>query len=301
MTALPPDGAQAVPQAAPVCPRHPNREAYVRCQRCERPTCPECQRPAAVGIQCVDCVREGAKSVRTARTVLGGRAGVDRPVVTQTIIGLCVVLLFLQYASSDEVTSRLAFWNPVVFTEPWRFLTSGFLHGGILHIALNMYALWMIGPYLEQLFGRVRFAGLYLVSIVGGSVGYFVLSVPNGAPNADWWVPTVGASGAVFGLFAALVVVNRRLNRDIGGVVGIIAINLVIGFLPLLGVDIGVGIAWQAHVGGLLTGAALAAGLAYAPRERQQLMHVLTFAGVAVLLVVLVLVKAATVPAGLLA
>lgn len=301
MTALPPDGAQAVPQAAPVCPRHPNREAYVRCQRCERPTCPECQRPAAVGIQCVDCVREGAKTVRGARTLLGGRAGADRPVVTQSIIGLCAVMLLLQLATHDEVTSRLAFFNPFVFTEPWRFVTSGFLHGGFLHIALNMYALWLIGPYLEQMLGRARFAAFYLLSVVGGSVGYFVLSSPGGTAGSGWLVPTVGASGAVFGLFAAVVVVNRRLNRDIGGFVGVIAINLIIGFLPLLGINFGVGIAWQAHVGGLFTGALLAAGLAYAPRERLKVVHALTFAGVAVLLVALVLVKAATVPAGLLA
>lgn len=296
MTALPPDGAPAAPQAAPVCPRHPSREAYVRCQRCERPTCPECQRPAAVGIQCVDCVREGAKTVRGARTVLGGRAGDGRPVVTQSIIGLCVVAFLLQFAGGNAFTSNLVFWNPAALTEPWRFLTSGFLHSTsfVLHIVFNMYILWMIGPYLEQLLGRVRFAALYLLSLLGGNVGYFVMSVPSGAPNAEWWASALGASGAVFGLFAAMFVVNRRLNRDIGGVVGIIAINLALGFFVN-------GIAWQAHVGGLLTGAAVAAGLAYAPRERQKVLHALTFAGVAVLLVVLVLVKAATVPAGLLA
>ena len=113
----------------------------------------------------------------------------------------------------------------------------------------NLYALWMVGPYLEGLLGRAQFAALYLLSAVGGSVGYYVVVSPYGD---GWGTPTVGASGAVFGLFGALFVVNRRLGRDVGGIVAVVAINAVLGFVAS-------GIAWQAHLGGLVTGAAVAA------------------------------------------
>src|SRR5512141_149077 len=114
-------------QATPVCPRHPDRVSYVRCQRCERPVCPACQRPAAVGVQCVDCVKEGASTVRTARTVFGGRAGDARPLVTQLIIALCVFVYVLQW-TSDRVTVELMFLPFEALAQPYRFLTSAFLH-----------------------------------------------------------------------------------------------------------------------------------------------------------------------------
>lgn len=289
---VPPGGAHVVP----VCPRHPDRESYVRCQRCERPTCPECQRPAPVGIQCVDCVREGAKSVRSARTVLGGRVGDGRPVVTQTLIGLCVVAFALQWAVGGAFTNEFLFYPPFALSEPWRFITSAFLHSPsfLLHILFNMYALWLTGPYLESLLGRARFLALYLLCGIGGSVGYFVLAVPSTADSSSWFNGALGASGAVFGLWAALIVLNRRLGRDASGITAIIVINGVLGFV------VG-GIAWQAHLGGLVTGALVAAALAYTPKERRAVLHPLALGGIAVLLVVLVLAKAATVPAGLLA
>ncbi len=302
MSAVPGDGTppgggpQPGPDIVPVCPRHPQREAYVRCQRCERPVCPECQRPAAVGIQCVDCVRDGARSVRTARSVVGGRAGSERPVVTQTIVGLNVLIFVVQLAGGTRVTNALYFWPPAALAEPWRFLTAAFLHSTSfwLHIVFNMYILWTIGPYLEALFGRARFAALYLLCALGGSVGYFLLAVPSAAPGSSWLRPVVGASGAVFGLFAALLVVNRRLHRDVSGVIAIVLINLVIGFIP------GLGIAWQAHLGGLVTGAVVAAALMYTPPRARTLLHPLAIVGVAALLLALVMVKVATLPAGLL-
>src|SRR5450631_646368 len=105
-------------QVEPVCPRHPDRASYVRCQRCGRPTCPECQRPAAVGIQCIDCVREGQKSMRMPRTQFGAKVTQDeRPVVTLTIIGICVVVWLLQMVS-PQVTERLAFVPALGFREP---------------------------------------------------------------------------------------------------------------------------------------------------------------------------------------
>jgi membrane associated rhomboid family serine protease len=281
----------------PVCPRHPGRESYVRCQRCERPVCPECQRPAAVGIQCVDCVRSQARTVRTARTIFGGRATGSRPVVTQSIIALCVVVFgFLWFGfGGHDVTAALAFVPAEAFSQPWRFITSAFLHSPsfLLHIVFNMYALWMLGPYLENLLGRVRFAALYLLSAVGGSVGYFVIVPASEAYDSNWYTGAVGASGAIFGLFAALVIVNRRLGRDITGIIGVILVNAVLGFAVS-------GIAWQAHLGGLLTGgmaaAVLARGAGTAGRGRLQAAGLV---GVLAVLVVATILKALTVPAGM--
>ena len=242
----------------PVCPRHPDRVAYVRCQRCGRPACPDCQRPAAVGVHCVDCVAEAARTTREGRTVFGGRVSDGRPVVTLTIIGLCVVSYLLQLALPGW-TSRWAFSPVAGAFEPWRFLTAAFLHStGVFHILFNMVALWMVGPSLEQTLGRARFATLYLVSALGGSVGAVLL-----APATDSWLtPMVGASGAVFGMFGAVLVVLRRMGRDAGPILGILVLNGVLGFvLP--------NIAWQAHLGGLVAGALLGAAYAYAPRERR--------------------------------
>jgi membrane associated rhomboid family serine protease len=243
----------------------------VRCQRCGRPTCPECQRPAAVGIQCLDCVREGQKSTRVPRTQFGGKVSSDgRPVVTLTIIVICVVVWLLQQVS-PQVTDKLAFVPMFGRTEPWRFLTAAFAHspGQLLHILFNMYALWILGQYLEPMLGRVRFAALYLVSAFGGSVGFLLLASPPvsvaGLTNNSWVTPMVGASGAVFGLFGALIVLNRHLGRSSGPIFVVLGINAALGFLVP-------GIAWQAHVGGFLTGMALAAVFtATAPQNRRRL------------------------------
>lgn len=280
--------------APPVCPRHPARVSYVRCQRCDRPVCPECQRDAAVGVQCVDCVRTAARSAPTARTVFGGQVTGQRPTVTYALIGVTVVAFLLQQAV-PSFTSDFGFFPPYALSEPWRFMTSGFLHstGFLLHIAFNMFALWTLGPYLERLFGHAQFLAVYLVSVLGGSVGYFLI-VPADGGRGDGWVTTVvGASGAVFGLFGALLVANRRLGRDSGPMIGVLAVNLVLGFVVP-------GIAWQAHVGGFLTGAACAAVLARTATARRTPVQVAGLALVVVLLALLVAVKTAFVPAGLL-
>jgi membrane associated rhomboid family serine protease len=278
----------------PVCPRHPDRESYVRCQRCERPTCPECQRPAAVGIQCVDCVRQQAKGTRVARTPFGGAAmaGTAPPRVTQTIIGLCVAVYVLQKLPGSQVTQNFEFAPQFATSEPWRLLTAAFLHAPdqLLHIVLNMYALWLTGPYLEALLGRVRFAALYLISAIGGSVGYLLLANPE---SNQWFTGTVGASGAVFGLFGAYFVVQRRLRRDTTPLVAIITIMFVFGFIVP-------DIAWQVHLGGLVTGLLASAVLAYAPRTNRTQLQAAGLVAVVVLLGLAFAVKVATVPSGLL-
>ncbi len=260
-----PVSPQAQPEV-PVCPRHPDREAYVRCQRCGRPTCPECQRPAAVGIQCVDCVREGQRTVRQARTIFGGAVTDGRPLATIWIIGICAVVFIVQTVRPG-LTNQIAFAPVVGDTEPWRFVTAAFAHGGMLHIAFNMYALWIMGTYLEPMLGRARFVALYLLSAFGGSVMYLLLSSPPSLADravgqcGSWCTGAVGASGAVFGLFGAFLVLQRRLGRSAAGMYVIIGLNAVIGFVVP-------GIAWQAHLGGLLTGAAGAGVIAYAGRRR---------------------------------
>ena len=287
-------------EQAPVCPRHPDREAYVRCQRCGRPTCPECQRPAAVGIQCVDCVAQGARTVRSARTVFGGAVTDGRPQATLTIIGICVVV-FLGQSVVPGLTDKVKFVPALGPSEPWRFLTSAFAHGGFAHIAFNMYALWVMGTYLEPMLGRARFVAVYLLSALGGSVMYLLFSSPPSVADLAvgdygmWRNGAVGASGAVFGLFGAFLVLQRRLGRSAAGMYVLIGINAVIGFIP------GFNIAWQAHLGGLLTGAAAAASIAYLGRSRgptqppnPQLQWV-GLAGILALLVVLTVLKYALV------
>ena len=270
-------------EGPPVCPRHPDRVAYVRCQRCGRPACPDCQRPAAVGIQCVDCVREAARQAPVTRTVLGGRVRDGRPVVTLTIIGLCVVSYLLQRAVPSW-TSQWAFAPFAGEVEPWRFLTAAFLHspGSLLHIAFNMYALWLVGPYLEQALGRWRFVSLYVLAAIGGQVGVTLLASPT--QDGRWFTAVVGASGAVFGLLDAILVVLRRLGRDARQIMVFLVINAVLGFvLP--------GIAWQAHLGGLVTGLALGAAYAYAPPARRLVWGVAATAVTAAVLVAVALLK----------
>jgi len=267
--------------AAPVCPRHPDRVAYVRCQRCGRPACPECQRPAAVGVQCVDCVRESKRAAPRIRTVFGGTADSTavngRPVVTLTIIGLCVVSWLLQLVTSGAWTQLLWFapWEGVA--EPWRFLTASFLHStSPLHILFNMYALWITGQFLEPLLGRARFVILCLLAAVGGSVGVLLLA-GDPATSVAWQTPVVGASGMVFGLFGAMLPVMRRLGRSMGQVLVLLAMNGAIGFFVP-------NISWQAHLGGLVTGALVATAYAYAPKDRRAVVAwVVPLAGIALL------------------
>jgi membrane associated rhomboid family serine protease len=223
------------------------------------------------------------------RTQFGGKVSSDgRPVVTLTIIVICVVVWLLQQVS-PQVTDKLAFVPMFGRTEPWRFLTAAFAHspGQLLHILFNMYALWILGQYLEPMLGRVRFAALYLVSAFGGSVGFLLMASPPvsvaGLTNNSWVTPMVGASGAVFGLFGALIVLNRHLGRSSGPIFVVLGINAALGFLVP-------GIAWQAHVGGFLTGMALAAVFtATAPQNRRRLQ----LPGLVALLVLLVVAATA--------
>lgn len=266
---LVPDVAE---DAVPTCYRHPTRETYVRCNRCDRSICPDCMHSAAVGFHCPECVKEGNRSVRQRQTLFGGKVSGDEGVATKVIIGICVVAFLLQM-SDDRVTERFADlparWPSlqgdadavgVAAGEFYRLLTAAFLHGGVIHIAFNMYALFAFGTQVENALGRVRYVALYLVSALGGStLSYLMAHVgPNGPFPVDS-ASSVGASGAVFGLFGAYYVIARRLRADTGQIVGLVVLNLFLGFV-IPQVD-----NW-AHIGGLVTGLAITGALAKAPR-----------------------------------
>ncbi|TWP38237.1 rhomboid family intramembrane serine protease [Leekyejoonella antrihumi] len=259
-------------QPPPTCPRHPDRVSYVRCQRCDRPTCPECQRPAAVGIQCVDCVKQANKGARQPRTAVGGALAHGRPVVTLTLIAICVAVWLVQWVY-PPITSDMLFAPVQGEHQPWRLLTSAFVHSPrtIFHIGFDMYALWICGQYLEPLLGRARFLALYLISALGGSVGYVLLATTPSSPtdyyNSGWYTGTLGASGAVFGLFLAMLILGRKLGLRTGGLVVLIAINAALSFIVP-------NIAWQVHVGGAVTGAVCGGIIAVLGREHRQLQWV---------------------------
>lgn len=258
---------------APVCPRHPDRVSYVTCQRCGRPACPECQRPASVGVHCVDCVREAQRSTRPRVTVFGAKTRPGaRPVVTITLIALCVLMFALEAFGGLPIYTTFAYSPAAGRVEPYRMLTAAFLHAGMLHLAMNMIALWFTGPFLEQALGRVRFVALYLVSAFGASVAVLWLT-----PLEEFTRGVVGASGAVFGLFGAVAVVLARLKMRNTQIFGVIGINLVLTFvIP--------NISWQGHLGGLVTGALIAAVYAYLPKRAQTWGAVAAIGGLVALL-----------------
>ncbi|HEX2212686.1 MAG TPA: rhomboid family intramembrane serine protease [Mycobacterium sp.] len=219
-------------------------------------------RDAAVGHQCVECVNAGAKTVRQARTQFGGVPS-GKPVVTYVLIGMNVVMFALQMLAPGLQRDLVLQSYAVADGDLYRLLTSAFLHYGPTHILFNMFALYIVGPPLEAALGRLRFSGLYLLSALGGSVLVYLLS----SPVAN----TAGASGAVFGLFGATFVVGKRLNMDVRWVMAIIAFNLAFTFvIPLVSSQ---NISWQGHIGGLLTGAAIAAAYAYAPRNSRNIVQ----------------------------
>lgn len=271
------------------CYRHPDRQTYLSCTRCGRPACPDCLRPAPVGQQCLDCVREGSRTTRRAAAPFGGRAA-SGAVVTWVLIALNVVLWIAEWVNVRVVYDLWLVGAYVAHGQFYRLISSAFLHEwglsgwGITHILFNMWALYVVGPSLERLFGHVRFLALYLVSALGGAVLFYLL-----APAGE---PALGASGAIFGLFAAWFVAGRRLRVDVRGVVFLIVLNLAITFaIPH--------IAWQAHVGGLVAGGLLAAAYVYAPGQRRTLVQVAATAVLLAIMVGVVLTRDGQLAAGL--
>ncbi|GAA2718837.1 rhomboid family intramembrane serine protease [Actinocorallia aurantiaca] len=262
----------------PTCYRHPGRETYVRCTRCDRPICPDCMVEASVGFQCPECVKAGNRDVRHAAGRFGGEVATS-PRLTYALIAVNVVVFLLQYGLGDAGLIRFDFGliPPLVADgEFYRLATSAFLHNSLAHLVLNMWALWAVGQSLELWLGRTRFLTLYAVSALGGATLVYLAS--------PYLSNTAGASGAIFGLFGAIFVLSRRMNLDIRPIAFVIILNLVFTFVWS-------GISWQGHLGGLVTGGLLAFAYAYAPRERRNAVQFGATAAITVLLLALIVVR----------
>ncbi|NYG59431.1 membrane associated rhomboid family serine protease [Nocardioides daedukensis] len=288
----------------PHCYRHPGREAYIRCQRCDRTICPDCMVPASVGFQCPSCVHEGAKQTRQNKTAYGGTRSANPALTSWVLIGLNVAVWLLITvtggAKSDWVlrlslmgrglcsgdggmwtqgngeaigssqacdliaaSGREAAWLPGVADGAWwQLVTSMFAHVEPMHIGFNMLALWFLGPQLEMVLGRLRFLGVYLGSGLVGSGVVYLLTDPS--------THTLGASGAVFGLIGALIVIGWKVGGDIRTLLAWLGINLVITFMNP-------GISWQGHLGGFIGGVLLAGAFAFSPRERRGTWQLASF------------------------
>src|SRR5262245_33528408 len=310
MTQVPPTTPQPV---VPVCYRHPRREAHVRCTRCNQPICPDCMTEASVGHQCPECVAEGRRTTRSVRTIFGGTTAGVRGWVSAGLVSINTLLLFISVGTGGmsalfgggfggllgqstpltnagavvgECPARVG--NGIQFVpcgvaegEFYRLFTYMFLHYGLVHLITNMFSLLILGRALEAALGPLRFTVLYLVAGLGGGVACYVFT-PAG--------PTAGASGAIFGLFAALFVVLRRLGRDTTAFIPLLVINVLISFAP--------GISLAGHLGGLVTGAAIAVAMAYAPSKSRKLVTALVVAGLLLLMGAAVIAQTAALNMG---
>jgi membrane associated rhomboid family serine protease len=282
-------------QDLPGCVRHPDRPTGLRCVRCDKPACPDCLREASVGYQCVDCVRDGSKTVRPARTVGGARASRSGPrlVVVPALIVLNVAAFAataIQAGSIVDNSRSTLFMDGTLLPawvsagEWWRLLTSGFLHfgnyGGYgpVHLLFNMFALWVIGRDLEIALGRGRFLTVYLLSLLGGSASVMLFGAAGGG--------VAGASGAIYGLFGGIAVVVFRAKLNPGPVLGLLAINIFLSVaLP--------GISLLGHIGGLVAGALATAAMVYAPPARRTQIQVGACVALLLIMVLTIAVRGA--------
>jgi membrane associated rhomboid family serine protease len=255
----------------PDCARHPGKVSSVICARCDRPICTDCMVTAAVGWQCPDCVKTGAKKSPTTRVTFNrtrtGAVGATNPTpVTLVLIGVNIVVFLLSGLGKQSVLFRYGEIPAFIHQDHqyYRLFDAMFLHVNVLHIASNMVTLLIIGPAVEVLLGRVRFVALYFIGGFGGAVAFYVLG-----PSYE---SAVGASGAIFALMTAYVVLahNRRLPTQ--QVVALIVINLIITFTDTA-------IAWQDHIGSLVVGAVLAYAYDQAWKLRPQVRAVAATVG----------------------
>jgi membrane associated rhomboid family serine protease len=284
------------------CYRHPDRQSFVLCQRCLRTICAECQTQAAVGVICPECLAEQRASATPAQRKAERRwssrpaavaVSSGRPVVTYAIIALTVFVYVVTLIPGvgQTIEGMLYFYAPALYPQfsgtfqPWRVLTVALVHSGFWHVGLNMLALWFIGRSLEPLLGPARFLALYVLSAVGGSLAVALL-----APN----VPVVGASGAIFGLFGALLVIGRHVGANIRVIAILIAVNFALPFVLAIVSAAGTGsfagaleairISWQSHLGGLVVGAVVGLIFARTRAARQRGLQIGLLVGLTVAL-----------------
>jgi membrane associated rhomboid family serine protease len=226
------------------CYRHPGRVSYVLCQRCTKTVCGDCQIPAAVGVHCPEChVPQGAGVLggqgrsRTTGVLSRFRGG---NVATMSLLTTILLVYIGQWLSGGLVTTLLLYWPPWTLGEPWRMLTALFVHSerSLFHILFNGYSLWVLGMVLERLLGARRFLALFFTAGLGGSLAVLLL-----APTQA----VIGASGAIFGLFGTLLVIQRNFGGTNPQLLIVLILNLILGFVVP-------GISWQAHIGGLVVG-----------------------------------------------
>jgi membrane associated rhomboid family serine protease len=234
---------------------------------------------APVGFQCPECVA-GAQ-IAVPKTRFGGSFNTV-PKVTRAILITCISIFVLSLLLGSFALAFGMIPAAIAQGEWWRLLTSTLLHGSILHLLFNMYALYWLGPQLERSLGHVRFAALYLLSALGGSVASYWFS--------DLRTVSVGASGAIFGLITATIVIVREMRTDVSQLVVLLGLNVVIGFLQA-------GIDWRAHFGGAVTGAAIAFLYTKGNRLNRDRIHRAGLAGIFVFLVLATLARNAQVSA----
>lgn len=278
-------GERAEYGADDVCYRHRDRPTFTLCQRCGKNICTDCQVISPVGVLCPDCVaaqqKRASSAHRSAKT--GKRTlAADATPVTYGLMIASLVVFAAQYFFSD-VTRAL--WYAPLYSlpaqfEPWRMVTAMFTHSpsSIFHILFNLYALWLFGRELERFAGKLYFSIVYLFAGLGGSLavmfwGYSSIDALR--------TPTVGASGAIFGVLGATLVVMKVAQINARSLVVLIGINVVIGFLP------GTNISWQAHLGGLIVGALAMYLLVQFRGPRQKVARVLSLSALGVVLVAL--------------
>lgn len=269
------------------CYRHPDRQSFVLCQRCGRTICPECQTPAAVGVHCPECVREQRAQFQANRRASGAASGftvarrrfamLDQK-ATVVLVAISVVVWLLDLVSGRALSGVLLYYAPVADTQPWRIITGLFVHSSFFHILFNMWALWIFGRMLENLLGTWRFVALYFLAGLGGDLAVTILSPTT---------PVVGASGAIFGLFAAFFVIQRSLGYNAVQLLVIMGLNLIVGFLP------GTAISWQAHIGGIVLGFITGFVFARTRNIRQRGLQIGLLVGEAVVLLAGILLGAA--------
>ena len=262
------------------CYNHRDREAYISCQRCERLICPDCMREASVGFQCPRCIAEGAKSIRQPKTLAGGTVSARAGLVSMILIGINVAAYVAQLATGDrtgDVFQQGALQGYVTADgDYWRLITSAFLHGSVLHLLFNMYALYLFGPFVERALGTARFVVAYLTAAMAGSIAVYLLADPT--------TVTIGASGAVFGLFGMALLLLLKAKQDVRTLLVLLAIN---AFISVAGPSI----SWEGHLGGFVAGLALGAAFAYAPRDRRTLVQALVVAALWVAMIAAFVVR----------